>query len=144
MRANYDYYNHRYYNYSYDDMKELTLSYEVNDALRLTSKIYPTKLEIKIDEECNIPYLYYEGIMQTNKGPMKITFPRLDLLLDCVQTQTTQKDIEEHLGYRYKPKITQYKMITEFCNIDRDDVMYELRVFGEEDCKDMKKYFDGK
>lgn len=29
-------------------------------------KLYPTKLEIKIDEETNCPYMYYEGIAQTD------------------------------------------------------------------------------
>lgn len=144
MRANYDYYNHRYYNYDYEDMKDITFSYDRNEQISMTSKVYPTKLEVKIDEESNIPYLYYEGIVQTNKGPMKITFPKLDLSLDCVQIQATKSEMSEYLGYKYQPKITQYKMITEFCNIGRDDVMYELQMFGEEDYKSMKEHFDRK
>lgn len=135
MRANYDYYNHRYYNYDYEDLRTVSFSFNSGENISMTSKVYPTKLEVKIDQSYGLPYLYYEGIVQTNKGMCKIVFPRLEMSLDCIQVQATEGDISEYLGYRYLPKITQYKMTTEFSNISRDDVMYELHMFSEDDYK---------
>lgn len=120
------------YNYDYSDMMELNFSYR-DEPTQPTSKVYPTKLEVKIDEKANIPYLYYEGIVQTNKGVKKITFPRLDLVLDCVQSTRTT---EEEIGYRefeLNPKVTQYKMTTEFSNINEDTVMFALQDLDLED-----------
>lgn len=130
------------YNYDYSDIMEMTFSYGNNKFIRPTSKVYPTKLEVKIDEEKNIPYLYYEGIVQTNKGAMKITFPRLDLVLDCVSnTRTTEEEIG-YRGFELKPKATQYKMTTEFSNINEDTVMFVLQDLDSEDCKDIRKHFE--
>ena len=128
------------YNYDYSDMMELTFGYR-DEPTQLISKVYPTKLEVKIDEEKNIPYLYYEGIVQTNKGTMKITFPRLDLVLECVQnTMTTNEEIG-YCGLRLKPQIIQYKMTTEFSNINEDTVMFELQYLDSEDSEDIREHF---
>lgn len=144
MNNCYDYYKHKYYNYDYEDMSDVTFSFDRNEKISMTSKVYPTKLEVKIDENTNRPYLYYEGFVHTNKGMCKITFPKLEMALDCIKTQTIESDIEDCLKYRYQPKITQYKMITEFRNITSDDVMYELRMFGESDYKDFGEYVNKK
>lgn len=135
--------NMKLYNYDYSNMMDnLSFSYDTRKKTKMTSKVYPTKLEIKVDEETNRPYMYYEGIVQTNKGAMKVTFPKLDLVLDCVSCQTNAEDERDFLGYRTCYKVNTYKMTTEFNNIGDDSVLYELRLFNEEDCKDIKEYFD--
>lgn len=148
MKANYDYYNHRYYNYDYEDMRELSFSCDRNAGVQITSKIYPTKIDVKIDEDMNRPYLYYEGVVQTNKGPMKITFPRLDLVLDTIETRPCIDDIKKYdiaapLRYVYKPTISQYEMTTKFSN-NGEDTMFELRMFDADDYMSMKEHFDRK
>ena len=135
MRANYDYYNHKYYNYDYEDLRTLSFSLNSSEKISMTSRVYPTKLEVKIDENSNIPYLYYEGVVRTNKGMCKIVFPKLEMSLDCIQTQATENDTSDCLRYKYIPRITQYHMTTKFNNISRDDVMYELYMFNEDDYK---------
>ena len=131
------------YNYDYSDMmNNFSFSYETGEKIKITSKVYPTKLEIKVDEEINRPYMYYEGIVQTNKGAMKITFPKLDLVLDCVSCQINAEDERDFLGYRTHDKVNTYKMTTEFNNFGEDSVLYELRFLDENDCKDIKEYFD--
>ena len=131
------------YNYDYSDMMELSFSYNENEKTMMTSKVYPTNLEIKVDKETNMPYLYYEGIVQTNKGAMKVTFPKLDLVLDCVSIQTYTEDERDCLGYRTRCKVNTYKMTTEFNNLNEDSVLYELRLFNEKDHNDIKEHFDG-
>ena len=131
------------YNYDYSDMmNNLSFSYDTREKIKMTSKVYPTKLEIKVDEETNRPYMYYEGIVQTNKGAMKVTFPKLDLVLDCVSCQTNTEDEIDFLRYRTCYKVNTYKMTTEFNNLIEDSVLYELRLLNAEDCKDIKEYFD--
>ena len=131
------------YNYDYSDMmNNFSFSYDTREEIKITSKVYPTKLEIKVDEETNRPYMYYEGIAQTNKGAMKITFPKLDLVLDCVSCQINAEDERDFLGYRTCDKVNTYKIITEFNNLGEDSVLYELRFLNENDCKDIKEYFD--
>lgn len=131
------------YNYDYSDMmSNFSFSYGTGEKIKITSKVYPTKLEIKLDEETNRPYMYYEGIAQTNKGAMKITFPKLDLVLDCVSCQINAEDERGFLGYRTCDKVNTYKMTTEFNNFGEDSVLYELRFLDENDCKDIKEYFD--
>ena len=131
------------YNYDYSDMmNNFSFSYDTREEIKITSKVYPTKLEIKVDEETNRPYMYYEGIAQTNKGAMKITFPKLDLVLDCVSCQINAEDERDFLGYRTCDKVNTYKIITEFNNLGEDSVLYELRFLDENDCKDIKEYFD--
>lgn len=135
--------NMKLYNYDYSDMmNNLSFSYDTREKTKMTSKVYPTKLEIKVDEETNRPYMYYEGIVQTNKGAMKVIFPKLDLVLDCVLCQTNAEDERDFLGYRTCYKVNTYKMTTEFNNLSEDSVLYELRLFNEEDCKDIKEHFD--
>lgn len=131
------------YNYDYSDMmNNLSFSYDTREKTKMTSKVYPTKLEIKVEEETNRPYMYYEGIVHTNKGAMKVTFPKLDLVLDCVSCQTNAEDERDFLGYRTCYKVNTYKMTTEFNNLGEDSVLYELRLLNEDDCKDIKEYFD--
>lgn len=135
--------NMKLYNYDYSDiMNNLSFSYDTREKTKMTSKVYPTKLEIKVDEETNRPYMYYEGIVQTNKGAMKVTFPKLDLVLDCVSCQTNAEDEIDFLRYRTCHKVNTYKMTTEFNNLIEDSVLYELRLLNAEDCKDIKEYFD--
>ena len=130
------------YNYDYSDMMNISFSCDTRAKTKMTSKVYPTKLEIKVDEETNRPYMYYEGIVKTNKGAMKVTFPKLDLVLDCVSCQTNAEDERDFLGYRTCYKVNTYKMTTEFNNFGEGSVLYELRLLNEEDCKDIKEYFD--
>lgn len=131
------------YNYDYSDMmNNFLFSYNTREKTKMTSKVYPTKLEIKVDEETNRPYMYYEGIAQTNKGAMKVTFPKLDLVLDCIFVETKAEDERDFLGYRTFCRVNTYKMTTEFNNLGEDSVLYELRLLNEEDCKDIKEYFD--
>lgn len=131
------------YNYDYSDMmNQLSFSYDTNKKTTITSKVYPTKLEIKMDKDTNRPYMYYEGIVQTNKGAMKISFPKLDFVLDCVSVETTAEDEREFLGFRGINRINTYKMITKFSNIGEDFILYQLQHFNNEDCKDIKEYFD--
>ena len=131
------------YNYDYSDMmNNFSFSYDTREEIKITSKVYPTKLEIKVDEETNRPYMYYEGIVQTNKGAMKITFPKLDLVLDCVSCQINAEYERDFLGYRTCDKVNTYKITTEFNNIGDDFVLYELELLNKEDYKDIKEYFD--
>lgn len=129
------------YNYKYfKDHATLTLSdNESENPKWLTSKIYPIKLEIKMDEERNIPYLYYEGIAGTNNGVIKIKFPKLDLVLSCVQIQAdTKEDIKDFVrSNRYKPEIKEYNMTTEFNNINDCSVIFELEKLDSNDYKDL-------
>ena len=105
------------YNYDYSDMMEINFGCDTREKITMTSKVYPTNLEIKIDKETNRPYMYYEGIVQTNKGAMKVTIPRLDLVLDCMSVETTAEDEREFLGFKIRNKINNYKMTTSFNNI---------------------------
>ena len=130
------------YNYDYSDMMNLSFGYDKNEKIRFTSKVYPTNLEVKVDKETNRPYLYYEGIAQTNKGAMKVTFPKLDLVLDCVSLQTYAEDERDYLGYRTCCKVNTYEMTTKFNNLNEDSVLYELMLFNEDDYKDIQKHFD--
>ena len=130
------------YNYDYEDMMCLTLGLDNENTVRLTSKVYPTNLEVKMDKEKNIPYLYYEGIVQTNKGAMKIKFPRLDLVLDCITNTESIVDEERYHLAVVKPTVTQYKMTTEFSNISEDSVMFELKRLDSKDYKDIREHFE--
>lgn len=136
--------NMKLYNYDYTDMmNNLSFSYDTREKTKITSKVYPTKLEIKVDEETNRPYMYYEGITQTNKGAMKVTFPKLDLVLDCVSCQINAEDEIDFLGrYRTCHKVNTYKMTTEFSNLIEGSILYELRLLNADDCKDIKEYFN--
>lgn len=123
------------YNY-YKDMTTLTFSFNENEGPEwLTTKVYPTKLEIKVDKEKNIPYLYYEGIVGTSSGVMKIRFPKLDLVLNCVQIKENIRDCVKYNGY--KPKIKGCDMVTEFSNINDCPVMFELEKLDSNDYKDL-------
>ena len=130
------------YNYDYSDMMDISFGYDPREKTVMTSKVYPTKLEVKVDEKTNRPYMYYEGIVQTNKGAMKVTFPKLDLVLDCVSVETASEEERDFLGFRKCFKVNTCKMTTEFNNIDEDPILYELRYLSNEDCKDIKEYFD--
>ena len=131
------------YNYDYSDMMDISL-YNPSEKTVITSKVYPTKLEVKIDEETNRPYMHYEGIAQTNKGAMKVIFPKLDLVLDSVSVRPTIEDERDFFGFKSHYKIVTYKMTTEFNSIGDDSILYELRYLSNEDCKDIKKHFDEK
>lgn len=129
------------YNYDYDDMKEISISLNDNNGIQLQSNIYPTKLEIKIDEEINRPYLYYEGLVRTNKGFLKIEFPRLDLVLETI---SYEQDQNYELAYRpLWPKVQNklvmrdYKMTTEFHNLNDETVMFYLKRLDDEERKDV-------
>ena len=130
------------YNYDYSDMMNISFSYDEKEKINFTSKVYPTNLEIKMDKETNIPYLYYEGIVQTNRGAMKVTFPRLDLVLDCASIQTNSESIRDPLRFKYCCQFRTYEMTTKFSNLNEDSVLYELRHFNEDDYKDIQKHFD--
>lgn len=132
------------YNYDYRDQADLTFSYDPCEKTRMTSKVYPTKLEIKMDEVAGRPYLYYEGITQTNHGPMMVTFPRLDLALDCVSVQTNTADKLDLLGRKISYKVNAHKMITEFHNLNDDEIVYELRMLSKDERNDVISYFDEK
>lgn len=132
------------YNYDYSDMMDIPLGYGNRDKMVMTSKVYPVNLEIKVDEETNRPYMYYEGIVQTNKGAMKVTFPKLDLVLDCASVKTTSEDEIDYLGFRTRWKINNYKIVTEFNNVGEDFILYRLEFISNEDRKDIKEYFDEK
>lgn len=123
-------------------MNNFSFSYNTREKTKMTSKVYPTKLEIKVDEETHRPYMYYEGIVQTNKGAMKVIFPKLDLVLDCVSCQTNTEDERDFLRYETCCKVNTYKMTAEFNNIGDDFVLYELELFNKEDYKDIKEHFD--
>ena len=131
------------YNYDYSDMMNISF-YDPREKTKMTSKVYPTKLEVKVDEETNRPYMYYEGIVQTNKGAMKVTFPKLDLVLDCVSVETTSEDERDFLGFRNLYRINTYKMTTEFDNVGEGHILYRLQFLSNEDCEDIKKYLDEK
>ena len=138
----------RIYNYEYDDMKDISFSLNSNEATQLLSNVYPTKLEVKMDEYTNRPYLYYEGIVKTNKGFLKIIFPRLDLVLDDISYER-QQDYE--LAYRpLWPKVTNqlitraYKMTTEFHNLNDENAMFYLKKLDEEEHKEVvEKLWNG-
>jgi hypothetical protein len=130
------------YNYDYSDMMNISFGYDENEKIRFTSKLYPTNIEVKVDKETNRPYLYYEGITQTNKGAMKVTFPRLDLVLDCASIQTNSESIGDPLRFKYCCQFRTYEMTTKFSNLNEDSVLYELRHFNEEDYKDIQEHFD--
>jgi hypothetical protein len=129
------------YNYDYSDMMNISF-YNSREKTKMTSKVYPTKLEVKVDEETNRPYMYYEGIVNTNNGAMKVTFPKLDLVLDCVSVETTSEDERDFLGFRNLYRVNTYKMTTEFDNVGEVDILYRLQFLSREDCKDIKEYFD--
>jgi hypothetical protein len=132
------------YNYDYDDMREITMSLNDKDGIHCQSKIYPTKLEVKIDKDINRPYLYYEGIMRTNKGFLKIEFPRLDLVLDTI---SYEKQYRENMYLPWYPKtisditIKDYKMTTEFHNLNDEKVMFYLKRLDAEEHKDITDQF---
>lgn len=147
MKANWDYYNHKYYNYDYEDMAELSLSDNRDENTQITSSIYPTKLEVKIDEDYNRPYLCYEGIVQTNKGPARITFPRLDLVINTMEIKSYTNDVERYditapFGRVWIHSTPEYEMTTKFSNNDVDGTMFELKMFGEDDYMSVKAHFD--
>lgn len=123
------------YNYEYDDMRDLTFSTKT-EATQLISKIYPTKLEVRMDEDLNRPYLYYEGIVNTNKGMMKITFPRLELVLNNIHMRSEYKQ-DDYFWFKCAPDIKEYTMTTTFNNLDGESVMYELRYLNSEESKEM-------
>lgn len=129
------------YNYDYSDMMDVSFC-DPREKTKMTSKVYPTKLEIKVEEETNRPYMYYEGIVNTNKGAMKVTIPKLDLVLDCISVETNEEDERDFLGFRSSYKVNNYKMTTEFNNIADDFILYKLQFLSEEDYKDIKEFFD--
>lgn len=130
----------RLYNYDYDDMKNFTMALNTNEGVQFLSSIYPTKLEVKVNEIENKPYLYYEGIVHTNKGIMKIIFPKLELVLDTVSYQKEQMFEERFRPWwdTMMPTIRDYKLITEFHNTD-ENIMFELKILDDEERKDMAK-----
>lgn len=131
------------YNYDYSDMINNSLFiYDAREKIRMTSKVYPTKLEVKVDEKTDRPYLYYEGIVQTNKGAMKVIFPKLDLVLNCASVVTNIEDERDFLGHSTYYKVNSYKMTTGFNNFSEDSILYELSSFNEDDGKDIKEHFD--
>ena len=114
------------YNYDYSDLMDVSFC-GPREKTKMTSKVYPTKLEIKVEEETNRPYMYYEGIVNTNKGAMKVTIPKLDLVLDCISVETNEEDERDFLGFRSSYKVNNYKMTTEFNNITDNFILYKLQ-----------------
>ena len=47
------------YNYDYSDIIDISFSYDTRANTKMTSKVYPTKLEIKVDEEANRPFINF-------------------------------------------------------------------------------------
>lgn len=132
------------YDYDYSDMiSNISFNCDWRKSTTMISKVYPTKLEIKVDEETNCPYMYYEGIVQTNKGAMKVTFLKLDLVLDCASIETLSVN-----EWDYYPETNNfshpdtYRVTTEFRNNMDGKVIYQLELLNKEDCKDIKEYFD--
>ncbi len=135
------------YNYDYDDMREINMSLNDNDGIQLQSNIYPTKLEVRVDKDINRPYLYYEGIVRTNKGFLKIEFPRLDLVLETI---SCEQQYRENMYLPWYPKtisditMRDYKMTTEFHNLNDENVMFYLkRLDGEEHKEVVEKLWEG-
>lgn len=129
----------RLYNYDYDDMRELSFSIgDQKEPIQFHSQIYPTALEVKIEEETNRPYLYYEGLVRTNKGCFKITFPKLDLVLNCIQNNSRSLDVwDRPWQMRGYPVVTEYETITTFNNIGENPVIFELVHLSTEEYKDI-------
>ena len=126
------------YNYDYDDMRELTFSMDDTDDIKFHSQIYPTKLEVKIDKEIDRPYLYYEGLVLTNRGCFKITFPKLDLVLNCVDYKKSSWDEWDYpRGLKNIPSLTEYEIITKFNNIGENRAIFELTHLSTEEYKDI-------
>lgn len=128
------------YNYDYDDMRDIIMTCGQNADIEFTSSIYPIKLEVKMDEEINRPYLYYEGVVQTNKGCFKIIFPKLDLVLRSVQCDTITK------FNRYDPwvdkqalsQVMGYKLVTEMAESSHENkALFWLEKLSVEDYKDI-------
>lgn len=136
------------YNYDYDDMREITMSLNDSDGVQFQSNIYPTKLEVKVDKDINRPYLYYEGIVRTNKGFLKIEFPRLDLVLETISYEQQQNWVDTYRPWQ--PRILNdltmrdYKMTTEFHNLNDENVMFWLKRLDEEEHKEVgEKLWNG-
>lgn len=130
------------YNYDYDDMRDIVMTFDQNADIEFTSSIYPIKLEVKIDEEVNRPYLYYEGIVQTNKGFFKITLPKLDLALRSVSYDTITR------FNRYDPWVSKdalsqvmgYKLVTEVTETShKNKALFWLEKLSVEEYKDIAK-----
>ena len=66
---------------------------------------------------------------------MKIRFPKLDLVLNCVQIKENIRDFVKYSGY--KTKIKEYDMATEFSNRNDCPVMFELEKLDSNDYKDL-------
>ena len=128
----------RIYNYEYDDMKELSFSIDDTENIKFHSQIYPTKLEVEIEKETNRPYLYYEGLVQTNKGYLKITFPKLDLVLNCIAYKKSSWDEWDYpRGLKNIPSLTEYEITTKFNNINQNSVIFSLKHLSTEEHKDI-------
>lgn len=128
----------RLYNYDYDDMRDISFSMDDNEPIQFHSQIYPTVLEVKIEEETNRPYLYYEGLVRTNKGCFKITFPKLDLVLNCIQNDSKSLDVwDRPWGMRTYPVVTEYETTTTFNNINETPVIFTLTHLSADEYKDI-------
>ena len=80
------------FNYDYKDLIDTDFSFLSKEEIEqlpetFQSRIYPVELSIYHEESTNTPYLRYVGIAKTNKGYIKITFPKLDLVISYM-TQT--------------------------------------------------------
>lgn len=128
------------FNFDYEDMKNLT--FEFNDEpLRITSKIYPENLEVKIDEETNTPYLRYEGVAMSNQGPVKVTFPRLDFIINSMMLE---HNIHPHYDESFIPGIgfvDSYRLITDVVNRNKKNIVAEIKLFDKEDWEQAKDFF---
>lgn len=128
------------FNFDYEDMKSLTFEFN-NEPLRLTSKIYPENLEVKIDKETNTPYLYYEGVAMSNQGPVKIIFPRLGLIINSMMLE---HNILPHYDEPFIPGIgfaDSYRLITDMVNKNKNCIVAEVRLFDKEDWEQAKDFF---
>jgi hypothetical protein len=129
------------FNFDYEDMKTLTFEFN-NEPLRLISKIYPENLEIKIDEETNTPYLYYEGVAMSNQGPVRVEFPRLDLVISHIGVSNFHRDEYEYRRYPVKlfSELTDYKFTTLMKN-KPNTTMFSVKTFDKEDWEQAKDLF---
>jgi hypothetical protein len=121
------------FKFDYEDMRESLFKFD-NERLRLTSKIYPEELAVKIDEETNTPYLYYKGVAMSNQGPIKIEFPRLDLVINS----TIVSHFYDYSSYPILP--LNYEMTTKMKN-KSENIWFRIEKFSKEDWVQAKDFF---
>jgi hypothetical protein len=124
-----------------DDLKELTFEFN-NDPLELTSKIYPITLKAIKGEGIVAPHLYYEGVAMSNRGPVKVTIPRLDLIIGSITNNVLYEydyDGITHTHY-FCSESMRYEIITKMQN-KPGNVLIEVKLFDKEDWEQAKDFF---